>query len=96
MGALSIAFDTIIVGALAVSWVALIVHLFFSRDKSGIEHLLDWVKRQNQPAVAGVLFFAIAFFLGSAVSRIAQDFFDDDDLHIQVGRTLFGRVSIVG
>jgi hypothetical protein len=93
MGALSIAFDTIIVGALAVSWVALIVHLFFSRDKSGIKHLLDWVNEQNQPAVAGVLFFAIAFFLGSAVSRIAQDFFDDDDLHIQVGRTLYEAVT---
>ncbi|HXP88459.1 MAG TPA: hypothetical protein VN841_27265 [Bryobacteraceae bacterium] len=93
MSALTIAFDTIIVGALALSWVALVIHLFFSRDKSGIEHLLDWVKQQNQPAVAGVLLFAIAYFLGSAVSRIAQDFFDDDDLHIQVGNTVFEVVT---
>jgi hypothetical protein len=93
MGALSIAFDTVIVGALALSWVALAIHLFFSRGKSGVKHLLDWVKQLNQPAVAGVLLFAMAYFLGSAVSRIAQDFFDDDDLHVQVRHTLFEVVS---
>jgi hypothetical protein len=84
MGFLRIAFDVIIVGALALSWVALVIHLFFSRDKSGIVHLLDWVKQQNQPAVAGVLIFAMTYFLGSAVVRVAQDFFNDDDLHIHI------------
>jgi len=34
--------------------------------------------------VAGVLLFAMAYFLGSAVSRIAQDFFNDDDLGMRV------------
>src|SRR5215469_10252534 len=93
MGALSIAFDTIIVGALALSWVALVIHVFFSGDKSGIRHLLDWVEQQKQPAVAGVLIFAVAYLLGSAVSRIAQDFFNDDDLHIQTGHTVFEVVT---
>ena len=89
MGALSIAFDTIIVGALALPWVLLVIHLFFSDNESRIGNLLEWVSQQNQPAVAGVLLFAAAFSLGSAVSRIAQDFFDDEDLHIQVSSYLF-------
>lgn len=86
MGALSIAFDTIIVGALALSWVALVVHLFLSREEKGLQALLDWVKHLNQPAAASVVLFAGAYFLGSVVSRIAQDFFNDDDLYIRAGR----------
>lgn len=47
-----------------------------------VRALFEWVKGQNQTAVAGVLLFAIAYFLGSGISRIAQDFFDDNDLHL--------------
>jgi hypothetical protein len=92
MGALTIAFDTIIVGALALPWVLLILHLFFSSNENSVEALIEKVNKQNQPAVAGVLLFAITFTLGSAVSRIAQDFFDDDDLHVP----LFGHLFQVG
>ena len=84
MGAFSIAFDIIIVGALALPWVLLIIHLFFSDDESSLNRLLDWTKKFNQPAVAGVLLFAVAYSLGSMVSRIAQDFFDDDDLYLHL------------
>src|SRR5208283_3943466 len=89
MGAFSIAFDIIIVGALALPCVLLVIHLFFPDNQSSITKLLGCVKDQNQPAVAGVLLFAMTFSLGSAMSRIAQDFFDDDDLHIQVDGHLF-------
>ncbi len=92
MGAFSIAFDTIIVGALALPWVLLIIHLFFSDTEDSIGKLAEWVNQQNQPALAGVLLFAMAYSLGSAVSRIAQDFFDDDDLHVP----MFQRVFRVG
>jgi hypothetical protein len=94
MGALSIAFDTIIVGALALPWVLLVVHLFFSDNENSLKKLLAWAKSQDQPALAGVLLFAMTYPLGSAVSRIAQDFFDDDDLHIQVSDPLLLRVGI--
>jgi hypothetical protein len=93
MGAFSIAFDTIIVGSLALAWVLLVIHLFFSDKEPNIAKLLDWVSKQNQPALAGVLLFAIAYSLGSAVSRIAQDFFDDDDMHFHIGKVLF-RVGV--
>jgi hypothetical protein len=84
MGALSIGFDTIIVGALALPWVLLAIHLFFSNNESSLKSVLDWVTKQNQPAVAGVLLFAMTYSVGSVVSRIAQDFFDDDDMHLRV------------
>lgn len=83
MGALTIAFDTTIVGALALPWVVLVIHLFFFRGERSIAVLLRWVRKLNQPAVAGVLLFAITYSLGSAISRIAQDFFNDDDLHVE-------------
>ncbi len=93
MGAFSIAFDIIVVGALALPWVLLVIDLFFSTNVSRVKSLLHWVVKQNQPAVAGVLLFAMTFALGSTVSRIAQDFFDDDDLHIHAFHHLF-RVGV--
>jgi hypothetical protein len=93
MGAFSIAFDIIIVGALALAWVLLVIHLFFSGNVSRVKSLLHWVVQQNQPAVAGVLLFAMTYALGSVVSRIAQDFFDDDDLHIHALNHLY-RVGV--
>jgi hypothetical protein len=49
MGAFSIAFDTIIVGSLALTWVLLVIHLFFSDNELRIGKILDWVGKQNQP-----------------------------------------------
>ena len=88
MGALSIAFDITIVGALALPWVLLVVHLFFFEGENRLGDLLKWVKDQDQAAAAGVVLFAVAYTMGSAVSRIAYDFFNDDDLHMQVGRRI--------
>ena len=94
MGALTIAFDTTMVGALALPWVLLVIHLFFFEGESRLEDALNWVTRQGQPAVAGVLLFALTYTLGSIVTRTAQDFFNDDDLHIQL--PVSGRLFRVG
>jgi hypothetical protein len=93
MGALNIAFDTTIVGALALSWVALVIHLFFPEVESGIEKAICWIKDKELTTVAGVLLFAMAFALGSGVSRIAADFFNDDDLRFETYRHRF-RVGV--
>jgi len=92
MGSFSIAFDTVVVGALALPWIFLVIHLFFPENESRISSLVDWVNKQNQPAVAGLLLFAMAYPLGSVVSRIAQDCFDDDDLYVEA----MGRVFRAG
>jgi len=89
VGALTIAFDTTIVGGLALPWVLLIIHLFFFEGENRLGKVLGWVKGQQQQAVAGVLLFALTYTLGSVVSRIARDFFNDDDLYVQIdGRLL--------
>lgn len=93
MGALTIAFDTTIVGALALPWVLLVIHLFFFEGENRLEGLLDWVKRKQQQAAVGVLLFALTYTLGSALSRTARDFFNDDDLRIQIRWQLF-RVGV--
>lgn len=84
MGALGIAFDTIIVGALALPWVVLLIHLFCFEGENRVGSFLGWLKKQEQPAAVGILLFAVAYTLGSCVSRVARDFFNDDDLHLQV------------
>jgi len=83
MGALTIAFDITIVGALALPWVYLVIHLFFSEGENHIQQALNWVNEHKAQVPAGILLFAMTYTLGSAVSRIAQDFFNDDDLYVQ-------------
>ncbi|MGA9392524.1 MAG: hypothetical protein WBV69_19005 [Candidatus Sulfotelmatobacter sp.] len=92
MGALTIAFDITIVGALALPWVYLVVHLFFSDGENRIKQALDWVNKHQAQVPAGILLFAMTYTLGSAVSRIAYDFFNDDDIHFQVGGHRHGHV----
>lgn len=82
MGALTIAFDITLVGALALPWVYLAIHLFIFEGENYLQEAMDWISDQGAQAVAGVLLFAMAFTLGSAISRVAQDFFNDDDLRI--------------
>ncbi len=89
MGALTIAFDITIVGALALPWVALLIHLLFFEGENRLGGILDWIKDHEQQAAASVVLFAITYTLGSAVSRIANDFFNDDDLYLQVDGRLF-------
>lgn len=84
MGALTIAFDIIIVGALALPWVVLAIHLFYFEGENRVGSFLGWLKKQEQPTAVGILLFAVAYTLGSAVTRVAQDIFNDDDLYVQV------------
>jgi hypothetical protein len=89
VGALTIAFDIIIVGALALPWVVLAIHLFYFEGENRVGSFLGWLKKQEQPAAVGILLFAMAYTLGSAVTRIGQDIFNDDDLYLQVDGQLF-------
>jgi hypothetical protein len=88
--ALKLAFDTIIVGALALPWLAMGIYLFLG-SKKGPEGPLErlWTHyttiQDKIPAAAGaVLLFAITYSLGAAVSRVSSDFFNDEDLYIPI------------
>jgi hypothetical protein len=104
MGALTIAFDTIIVGALALPWVYLVLHLFFfagevrflrwfgvpderqseeqKKQKNAESPDGKWTNNQLTVAAVSILLFAATYTLGSSIERVAQDFFNDDDLRI--------------
>jgi hypothetical protein len=94
MEALKLAFDTIIVGALALPWLILIIDLFL-RPKGSTETIWSLLLSFLTPfkgqgdnatnasgAVAGVFLFVFAYFVGAAVTRVSADFFNDDDLGI--------------
>src|SRR5690242_15303577 len=97
MGAISIAFDTIIAGALALPWLLLVVHLFFPNGEQHVADLPKWIKEINPPAAMAVILCAVTYLIGSAVSRTAQDFSNDDDLHVSVaglgGHPAIGQAS---
>jgi hypothetical protein len=90
MDALKLAFDTIIVGVLALPWLAILIDLFTkpAQEKPAQEREF-WSLLQNgqtkvsvPPSVVGVVLFSVAYLLGSALSRISGDFFNDEDLRL--------------
>jgi hypothetical protein len=89
MGALTIAFDTTVVGALALPWVFLILHVFFLEEQSRCEAAARWIRRQQLTVPAGVLLFALTYTVGSVVERVAQQFFNDDDMYVRAGCRMF-------
>src|ERR1035438_2020906 len=81
---LKFAFDTLIIGALALPWLWLFMRMFFQRATSKQDDLkfplLSLLSEQTRQTVAAVLIIALGYFLGSAVSRISSDFFDDEEI----------------
>src|SRR5215469_10756070 len=73
--AFKLAFETIIVGGLALVWVAMVIYLF---NPSQALSLLSTVTADKVSPVLSVVLFVAAYLLGSAVSRVAEDFFDDE------------------
>lgn len=97
MDAFRLAFDTIIVGALALPWLAIVVRIFFpgftSRKPEETIRLLSVVPEHTRDAVASVLLIAVGYFAGSAVTRVADDFFDDDEIpYLPVEHTIRNHV----
>jgi hypothetical protein len=82
MDSLKFAFDTLIVGALALPWLVLFVRMFFEQAPAGTpDNQLAWIgplPEHTREAVASVLVFALGYFLGSAVTRISNNLFDDE------------------
>ena len=86
MDALKLAFDTLIVGALALPWLALLARMYFEPSAPGTSGyrlaLLEALPEHTRDAIAGVLVFAIGYLLGAAVTRISDNFFSDEIWHI--------------
>ena len=83
MDTLKVAFDTLIVGALALPWLVVLLRMYVSPAVG----TLDWppaglsvLPKETRAAVFSVVIVAFGYILGSAVSRISDDFFGDDEL----------------
>jgi hypothetical protein len=85
-GSPQFAFDSVIVGALALPWLALVIELLFTSRTGQVAHLMSLIKDGEYkipPAAAGVLLFAMAYFLGAAVSRVSGDLFNDGEVSME-------------
>lgn len=83
MDAIKIAFETILVGAMALPWLFLVLLLFFPEAEGELRSLI-LVEGGIQYAIVSVLAIAMGYTLGAAAARLAQDFFDDDDLGLSL------------
>lgn len=87
MEALKLAFETVLVGVLALPWLAFVLDLFFrprhiGKDEgwslwSFLKGEIDKMGVAIPSAVASVLLFAAAYFVGVVVTRASGDFFND-------------------
>src|SRR6266702_417004 len=78
LDALKFAFEILIVGALALPWLALLDRIFPTRSPFGLQAL----KRAIPVPVRNPIFFAMivafGYLLGSSISRFSKDFFNDE------------------
>jgi hypothetical protein len=82
MEALKLAFDTMIVGVLALPWL-MIVFRVFSRDSgaASIETIIPFfshVPKEIKGPFISIMAIAMGYLLGAAISRVSFDFFDDE------------------
>jgi hypothetical protein len=85
MDALKFAFEILIVGALALPWLAVLIRIFSSDAASGkpinsLQMFLSVVPEHAQQAVAVAVIVATGYLLGSAVTRVSRNFFNEDKL----------------
>jgi hypothetical protein len=86
MDALKFAFEILIVGALALPWVALLIRMFSPYTSPGepekpidvLEFLLPSVASKAGGAVAMALIIGTGYLLGSVVSRVSRNLFNDE------------------
>jgi hypothetical protein len=84
MDALKVAFDTLVVGALALPWLGVLLRMHFppsgDRRGDGYAALVSALPDHAKEAVLSVVILSLGYFLGAAVSRIADDFLGDADV----------------
>lgn len=78
LDALKFAFEILIVGALALPWLAVLYRIFQDGSPSGVKFDLSFVPEGARNTVSVALVVAVGYLLGSAVSRFSRDFFNDE------------------
>jgi len=84
MDALKFAFNTLVIGALALPWLAVLLRMYLLSPTDGKSEghaaLVSALPEHARDAVLSVAILALGYFLGAAVARVSDDFFGDDDL----------------
>jgi hypothetical protein len=78
--AFKFAFEILVVGVLALPWVAILSIMFLGKPSDGSAFYMSIVPKPAQSAVALSVVIAMAYLLGSAVSRLSRNFFDEGDM----------------
>ena len=78
LDALKFAFEILVVGALALPWLAILSRMFPSDHESSLGFYLSVVPKAAQSAVTVTIVVAFGYLLGSAISRISRNFFNDE------------------
>lgn len=78
LDALKFAFEILIVGALALPWVAVLYHTFPEDRPTHLKFNLSFIPEGAQSAVSLAVVLAFGYLIGSAVSRFSRDFFNDE------------------
>ena len=86
--ALKFAFEILVVGVLALPWIVVLVKMFPQDDPTGLSFDLSMVPKSVQGAVAAALVIACGYLLGSAISRISTDVFDDEVFGVLPSETM--------
>ena len=72
---------------LALPWLAIAIDLFLASKPGHGTQFVSWLQShvtQLPTAAVGVVLFSMAYLLGAAVSRVAGDFLNDDDLGMPI------------
>jgi hypothetical protein len=78
LDALKFAFEIFVVGALALPWLAILSRTLPSGDESSFSFYLSVVPEAAKSAVTVAAVVAFGYLLGSAISRISRNFFNDE------------------
>lgn len=75
---LKFAFEILVVGVLALPWLVVLLRMFPEISGIGANFDLSIVPKSAQGAVVAAAVIAFGYLLGSAVSRISRDIFNDE------------------
>jgi hypothetical protein len=81
LDAVKFAFEILIVGALALPWLAIVRRMLFSPNPAASPpSYLSALPRGSRSTVAIAMVLAFGYVVGSAVSRVSRDLFNDESL----------------
>ena len=78
LDALKFAFEILIVGALAVPWIAVLSRMFPGREYLEFKFDLGFIPSGARSGVEIAVVLAFGYLVGSAASRFSRDFFNDE------------------